>query len=173
VTRNRFNPIGDMNHVTACKQKNNERCDHGTGQDQRRRAHMHQAEDAADDRDADEKQDMAVAGGVAVRKQAKRPRQESKSQRATQHHRRPQGAGRCLRLGHVVAASQPDQATDRASPDQKAGKHNGQACRRDAKMGKRQRNRIHAQDKIEQRDLPRKRRELRAHQFVILGIDPK
>jgi hypothetical protein len=40
-------------------------------------------------------------------------------------------------------------------------------------MCERQRNRIHAQDKIEQRDLPRKRRELRAHQFVILGIDPK
>jgi hypothetical protein len=40
-------------------------------------------------------------------------------------------------------------------------------------MGKSQSNRIHAQDKIEQRDLPRKRRELRAHQFVILGIDPK
>jgi hypothetical protein len=40
-------------------------------------------------------------------------------------------------------------------------------------MCERQSNRIHAQDKIEQRDLPRKRRELCAHQFVILGIDPK
>jgi hypothetical protein len=27
---------------------------------------MHQAEDAAHDRDADEEQDMAVAGGVAI-----------------------------------------------------------------------------------------------------------
>jgi hypothetical protein len=40
-------------------------------------------------------------------------------------------------------------------------------------MGKRQSDRIHAQDKIEQRDLPRKRRKLCAHQFVILGVDPK
>jgi hypothetical protein len=40
-------------------------------------------------------------------------------------------------------------------------------------MGKRQGDRIHAQDKIEQRDLPRKRRELRSHQFGIPGIDPK
>jgi len=40
-------------------------------------------------------------------------------------------------------------------------------------MRKRQRNRIHAQNKIEQRDLPRKRRELRVHQLVIFGIDAK
>jgi hypothetical protein len=116
---------------------------------------------------------MAVAGGVAIRKQAQRPRQERKAQRAAQQHRRAQGAGRGLRLDHAVAASQPDQATDRASPDQKAWKRNGEAWGRDTQMCERQRNRIHAQDKIKQRDLPRKRRELRTHQFVILGIDPE
>ena len=113
---------GDVNHVAACKQKNHERCDHRAGQGQRRRAHMHQAEDAAHDRDADEEQDVAVAGGVAIRKQAERPRQERKSQYAAQHHRRPQGPGRGLRLDNAVTAPQPDQATDRASPDQNAGK---------------------------------------------------
>ena len=118
---------GDMNHVTARKQENHERCDHRAGQDQRRRAHMHQAEDAADDRDADKEQDMAMAGGVAIRKQAQRPRQERKSQCAAQHHRRPQGAGRGLRLDHAVTTPQPDQTTDRTGADQKAGKRNGQA----------------------------------------------
>ena len=97
----------------------------------------------------------------------------AKSQYAAQHHRRPQGTGRGLRFDHAVAAPQPDQATDRASPDQNAGKHDGQARRRDGQMGKRQRDRIHAQDEIEQRHLPRKRRELRPHQFMIFGIDPK
>ena len=113
--------------------------------------------------------------GVRCRhtEQAQRPRQERKAQCAAQQHRRSQGAGRGLRLDHAVATSQPDQATDRASSDQKAGKRNGQAWGRNAQMCERQRDRIHAQDKIEQRDLPRKRRELRAHQFVILGIDPK
>ena len=95
---------GDMNHVTARKQKDHERCDHRAGQHQRRRAHMHQAEDAADDRDADEEQDMAVARGVAIRKQAQRPRQEGKTQYAAQHHRRPQGAGGSLRLDRAVMA---------------------------------------------------------------------
>ena len=164
---------GDMNHVAARKQKGHERGDHGAGQDQCRRAHMHQAEDAAHHRDPDEEQDVAVAGGVAIRKQAQRPRQECKSQYAAQHHRRPQGTGRGLRFDDAVAAPQPDQATDRASPNQNAGKHDGQARRCDAQMGKRQRDRIHAQDEIEQRHLPRKRRELRPHQFMIFGIDPK
>ena len=118
---------GDMNHVAAREQKNHERCDHRAGQGQRRRAHMHQAEDAADDRDADEEQDMAVARGVAIGKQTKRPRQERKSQCTAQQHRRAQGAGGGRGLDHAVTASQPDQATDRARPDQQAGKRDGQA----------------------------------------------
>jgi hypothetical protein len=40
-------------------------------------------------------------------------------------------------------------------------------------MRKRQRNRIDAEDKVQQRDLPRKRRELRSHQFMIFGVNPK
>ena len=95
---------GDKHRVTACKQKNHEGCDHRAGQDQRRRAYMHQAEDAADDRDADEEQDVAAAGAVAIRKQAERPRQEGKSQYAAQYHRCPQGAGRGLRFDHAAKA---------------------------------------------------------------------
>ena len=164
---------GDLNHVAAGEQKDHERRDHRAGQGQRRRTHMHQAEDAADDRDADEEQDMAMAGGVAIRKQAQRPRQECKAEYAAQQHRRPQGAGGGLRLDHAIAAPQPDQATDRARADQDAGKDDRQAHGRDAMMRERQRNRIHAQDEVEQRDLPRERRELRSQQFVIVGIDPE
>jgi hypothetical protein len=36
-----------------------------------------------------------------------------------------------------------------------------------------QRDRIHTQDEIKQRDLARKRRELRFHQFGIFGVNPK
>src|SRR4030095_14509990 len=47
---------------------------------------------------------------------------------------------------------QHDQARNAQSPNQQAGKPDGQAQGRDTQMSKRQRNRIHAQDKIEQRD---------------------
>jgi hypothetical protein len=134
---------------------------------------MHQAEDAAHDRNADEKQNVAVAGGVAIRKQTERPCQERETQRSAQQDRRLQGLGGGFRLDGAVTAPQPDQTPDRARPDKCAGKHNCQNGRRMAQMRECQRNRVHTQDEIEQRDLARKRRELRVHQFVIIGINPK
>lgn len=78
-----------------------------------------------------------------------------------------------LRIDGAVTAPQPDQAADYAGTDQNAGKHDGEDRRRVAEMRERQRNRIHAQDEVEQRDLARKRRELRFHQFVIVSVNSK
>jgi hypothetical protein len=141
--------------------------------DQRRRAQMHQREDAADHGDGHVEGDLALGERIAVRIEREGPDGEAGPDR----QRQPVGGAQIAQdvgvAAHEMALTQPPIGAQAREHREHARHDQRQPVRRHVHIGVGDGDRIADEDEVEQRDLLGEGVELRAHQVRIVGRNMK
>ncbi len=143
----------------------------GQGDAQRRRPQMHQAKDAADDRQGHAENDLPLGVGVAVGEEHQPPDGEGEGQDGGQLRGDPRVFHHMGVIENHVSRVPPPQAADKAECAQTRGQVDGKPGRRQRREGPGGGHGIGAQDKIKQRNLLGEGGELRSHQGHVFNRD--